>query len=131
MPGKDVSEAAHYRPISLLSVTSKIFERLVLERIQPAINKIIPVEQSEFRKNRGCIEQVMALTTFIENGYQNKLKTNITLIDISAAYDIVWRHGLLLKLAKTITCKTIVELIDKMLLNQQFQVFMGNRKPML
>lgn len=130
MPGKDVSEAAHYRPISLLSVISKIFERLVLEQIQPAINKIIPVEQSEFRKNRGCVEQVMALTTFIENGYQNKLKINITFIDLSAAYDIVWRHGLLLKLAKTITCKTIVELIDKMLLNQQFQVFMGNRKPM-
>jgi hypothetical protein len=32
-PGKDGHEAADYRPISLLSVTYKILERMILERI--------------------------------------------------------------------------------------------------
>lgn len=48
--------------------------------------------------------------------------------DLSAAYDTVWRHGLMLKLAKTITSKTTVELKGKMLSNRQFQVFMGNKE---
>lgn len=29
----------------------------------------------------------MALTTFIEMGYQKKLKTSVTFVDLSAAYD--------------------------------------------
>jgi hypothetical protein len=36
-PGKDGTDASHYRPISLLSVVYKIFEQLILQRIQPFI----------------------------------------------------------------------------------------------
>lgn len=77
-PGK----AVHYRPISTC-----IFKNTkgTSRRIQPAINKIVPVEQSGFRENHGCVEQVMALATFIKNGYQNKLKTNVAFMDLSAA----------------------------------------------
>jgi len=47
----------------------KILERLVLERVQPTIDKVVPIEQAGFRENRSCIEQAMAFTTFIEIGY--------------------------------------------------------------
>jgi hypothetical protein len=36
-PGKDGTDPAHYRPISLLSVVYKLLERLILQRIQPLI----------------------------------------------------------------------------------------------
>lgn len=50
----------------------------------------MPVEQPNFRVNRNCAELVLALTTLIENGLQNNIKTNLTFIDLTAAYDIVW-----------------------------------------
>jgi hypothetical protein len=34
-PGKDGSDPAHYRPVSLLSVVYKLLERLLLQRIHP------------------------------------------------------------------------------------------------
>jgi hypothetical protein len=40
---KDVSDPAHYRPISLLSVMYKLLERLILQRIQPPIEAATPV----------------------------------------------------------------------------------------
>jgi hypothetical protein len=36
-PGKDGSDPAHYRPISLLNVMYKLLERLIFQRIQPLI----------------------------------------------------------------------------------------------
>jgi len=127
-PGKLSTDASHYCPISLLSTTYKILERLILNRIQPEIEKILPVEQAGFRTNRSCAEQVFVLTTLIEKGFQYNLKTNVAFIDLTAAYDTVWRHGLLYKLANVISCKKILTLVENMLTNRRFQVFMGDKK---
>lgn len=66
-PGKPDDNPASYRPIALLSVALKLFKRLLLNRITPDIDKLVPPEQAGFRKNRSCAEQVMALTNYIEN----------------------------------------------------------------
>jgi hypothetical protein len=60
-PGKDGTDPAHYRPISLLSVVYKLLERLILQRIQPLIEDVTPINQAGFRQHRSCTEQVMAL----------------------------------------------------------------------
>lgn len=127
-PGKEGTDVTHYRPVSLLSATYKVLERLILNRIQPEIEKVLPVEQAGFRENRGCAEQVLALTTLVENGFQNIMKTNVAFIDLTAAYDTVWRYGLLYKLASVIPCINTLTLIDNMLTNRRFQVFMGEKK---
>uniref|UniRef100_A0A2S2Q0Y4 RNA-directed DNA polymerase from mobile element jockey n=1 Tax=Sipha flava TaxID=143950 RepID=A0A2S2Q0Y4_9HEMI len=130
-PGKMSTDATHYHPISLLSTTYKILERLILNRIQPEIEKILPIEQAGFQTNRSCAEQVLALTTLIEKGFQNNLKTNVAFIDLTAAYDTVWRHGLLYKLANVIPCKKILTLIDtcrKHVNQSQIPSFHGRKK---
>lgn len=126
-PGKDGTDAAHFRPISLLSVTYKMLERLILNRIEPIINKVVPQTQTGFRHHRGCAEQVAALTTFIESGFQRNLKTNVIFVDLTAAYDTIWRNGLIFKLCKVVKCSKIVTLINNMLSNRRFQVFMGEK----
>jgi hypothetical protein len=65
--GKEGTDATQYRPVSLLSATYKALERLILNRIQSEIEKVLPLEQTGFRANRSCAEQVLALTTLIEN----------------------------------------------------------------
>ena len=73
-PGKDGSDVSHLQPLSLLSRMYTLFERLILNRIGPIIDQHLPKEQAAFRSGRSCDEQVLALTTFIERGFQNGLK---------------------------------------------------------
>jgi Reverse transcriptase (RNA-dependent DNA polymerase) len=61
-PGKDGSNASHFRPHSLLSFVYKLLERLILQRIEPLIDEIVPVSQAGFRKHRSCSEQVQSDT---------------------------------------------------------------------
>jgi hypothetical protein len=70
--------------ISLLSIVFKLLERMILQRIQPLIDKVVPFSQASFRQHRSCIEQIMALTSHIDGGFQRKLKTGAVFIDLIA-----------------------------------------------
>jgi len=125
-PGKDPNVAASYRPISLLSVSFKLLERLILQRIRPELENTIIVEQAGFRQGRSTCDQVLALTTFIENGYQKNLKTGTVFLDLTAAYDTVWHAGLLTKLSRLMP-RWVVETIELFLRNRRFRVHMGDK----
>ena len=88
-PGKPIDEPSSYRPISLLCCCYKLLERMLFE-------SVIPPEQAGFRKKRNTCDQVLALTSYIESGFQKKLKTGSVLIDLSAAYDTVWQAGIMM-----------------------------------
>jgi hypothetical protein len=125
-PGKDGSDPSHYRPIALLSICYKLFEKLLYNRIKNKIEESLPKEQAGFRSDRGCNEQVLALTTYIENGFQRQLKTFAAFVDLSAAYDTVWREGLILKLARIIPDQKLCNLMNNMLSNRYFQVYLND-----
>ena len=93
-PKKPADDPKSYRPIALLSLCLKLLERLILNWIGPAIEEILPIEQAGFRPNRNCTDQVLALTNFIEDGFQKQLKTSVTFVDLTAAYDTVWKKGI-------------------------------------
>jgi hypothetical protein len=84
-PGKDGSDPVHYRPILLLSLMYKLLERLILQCIQLLVEAATPEHEAGFCKHRSCTEQVMALTTHIEAGFQRQLKTGLVFVDLSAA----------------------------------------------
>jgi len=52
--GKPADNPTSYRPILLLSVLSKLMERIILRRIFSLIEPAIPPYQAGFRPNRGC-----------------------------------------------------------------------------
>jgi hypothetical protein len=56
-PGKPPHALPSYRPISLLPIVSKLFEKLLLKRLLPLIehNYLIPTHQFDFRR-RTCVE---------------------------------------------------------------------------
>jgi len=84
-PGKDITLAASYRPISLLSVCFKLLERIILRRIAPTVDAVLSPSQAGFRQWRSTSDQVCALTTFVENGFQQGLKTGAVFVDVTAA----------------------------------------------
>jgi hypothetical protein len=81
----------------LLSIVYKLLERIFYNRISDPINSIIPIEQAGFRTARNCCDQVLALTTRVENGFEKQFKTATAFSDLTAAYDTVWREGLITK----------------------------------
>jgi hypothetical protein len=127
-PGKPPDHPKSYRPIALLSVIFKLLEKLLYNRISPKILEVIPIEQAGFRPNRSCSDQILALTTYIETGYEKNLKTSAAFIDLSAAYDTVWRQGLIYKLARVIPSQKLINLINNMLAGRTYQVIIGNLK---
>lgn len=114
-PDKSEDRPDSYRPIALLSIMYKFLERLLFNRIESEIDKLLPPEQAGFQRNRSCVEQVLSLTNHIESGYQRKLKTGVVFIDLSSAYDTVWEQGLLFKFIKAIPCLQICDLLNNML----------------
>jgi hypothetical protein len=91
------------------------------------IDAVVPVLQAGFRKNRSCTEQVLALTSPIEAGFQRKLKTGVVFINLIAAYDSVWSDGLMLKFMLFLPCAKLSNLLNNMLSNRFFQVFLGDK----
>jgi hypothetical protein len=56
----------NYRGISLFSVTSKLFSRIILNRIQLLVDRQLLEAQSGFRSNRSTIDQIFILKLCME-----------------------------------------------------------------
>ena len=56
----------NWRGITLLSVPSKIFCRVLLNRIEGAIDVKQRQEQTGFRRGKGCRDKIFALRNIIE-----------------------------------------------------------------
>lgn len=126
-PGKDKALASSYRPISLLSCLSKLFEKLLLLRITPHMtsNNIIPEHQFGFREKHGTIEQVNRITSEIRTAYEQREYCSAIFLDISQAFDRVWLQGLMYKI-KLLLPQNCHELLKTYLLNRVFTVKQKN-----
>jgi Reverse transcriptase (RNA-dependent DNA polymerase) len=107
--GKDSSDASHFRTISRLSV---VFKSLI-DWSMPIL-----ISQASFHEHRSWTEQVLALTSPIEAGFQRKLKTGAVFIDLTAAYDNIWIDSLMLKFIHSVNWAKLAKLWNKMLSNR-------------
>ena len=122
-PGKDPSVPKNFKPISLLSHTYKLFERLPLNRIGPMVNNLLIPEQADFRPGKSTTSQVLNLTQYIEDGKV----TGVVLVDLSAAYDTLNHRCLLHKILELTKYIHLTELIESMLENRRFFVELGSK----
>ena len=89
--------------------------------------KLTP-DQAGFRPGRSTCGQLLNLTQYIEDGYENKEITGSVFVDLTAAYDTVNHRLLLLKVAKFTRNSKIVSIIQSLLTNRRFFVEMDGRK---
>lgn len=104
-PNKPENLLSSYRPISLLSIFSKIFEKILLRRLLPVLEKenIIPDHQFGFRHKHGTPEQCHRIINVIIDTLENKRYCSAVFLDIQQAFDRVWHHGLLFKIKKVLS----------------------------
>ena len=96
----NIENLISFRPIFLLPVLSKVFEKLVYIRMISFIdkNKIISSSQFGFRRNHSTNHAIIHLTDLISNYLDNSHKVAGIFLDISKAFDSLDHVTLLLKL---------------------------------
>jgi hypothetical protein len=99
-PGKPADKVTSYRPISVLPILSKLFEKLFLSRLQPLLHeqRTIPDHQFGFWQKHVTIEQVHRVTNAITEALENHKYCTAAFLDISQAFDQEWHEGLICKL---------------------------------
>ena len=92
----DEAELDNYRPITLLSIASKLFEVLLNSRLTEwaEANRVLCDEQGGFRTKRGCADQLFILKEVWSSRREQRLPTYAAFLDVKSAYDRVWRDGL-------------------------------------
>ena len=98
----DKSVVKNYRPVYLLPIFGKLFEKCLYDTIYSYFenNNLFSSCQSGFRKGDSCISQLLSITHDIFTGFDSTplLDTRGVFLDISKAFDRVWHEGLVFKL---------------------------------
>ena len=127
-PGKDPNLKKSYRPISLLCILYKLYQRLIMARIAPTVEEQMSPDQAGFRPGRSCCDQLLNLTQYIEDGFEKKQVTGAVFVDLTAAYDTVNHRILLLKVARITKNTKIVRILQSLLKDRTFYVEMDGQK---
>ena len=99
-PGKPHTDPRNYRPISLLEVPGKIFERIINSRLRTHLeeNNLYNPSQYGFRASRSTTSAIAIASEKIALTKAQGLNCTIIQRDISKAFDKVWIQGLQYKL---------------------------------
>lgn len=117
-------EPSNYRPISILPLLSKIFEKLVLNRMIGFLekHKIVSKYQYGFQKGRSTLDALVDVIMTLQDTLDEGDKAILLCIDLCKAFDTV--------------CHKI--LIDKLsfygfrgIINNWFQSYLSNRSQMV
>ncbi|XP_055633637.1 uncharacterized protein LOC129773979 [Toxorhynchites rutilus septentrionalis] len=123
-PGKDPTSPSSYRPISLLSGLSKLFEKAIYQRllISAEGNNILIDEQFSFRKGRSTIHQLIRVTNILRRNKSVSKTSAMALFDVEKAFENVWHDGLVYKLQRYGLPIFLVKIIQSYLLDRTFRV---------
>ena len=123
------STAKNYRPVSLLSVVSKVFEKLVNNRIVDHLEKcgLFSGFQYGFRSSRSSADLLTVVSDRIARAFKRSGATRAVALDISKAFDRVWHAGLLHKLKSYGISGRIFVLISSFLSNRRLRVVLDGK----
>ena len=98
----DKQLVTNFRPISLLPIFGKIFEKIIFNRIYNFLSEknLLNHNQSSFRPSDSCVNQLLSITHEIFQAFDCNptLEVRSVFLDISNAFGKVWHEGLLYKL---------------------------------
>ena len=93
----DKNIIGNYRPISLLPISSKVFEKCIYKHIFNFIRDLITEHQSGFTINDSTRNQLLYIANMFSKALDEGKEIRVIFFDISKAFDRVWHMGLLFK----------------------------------
>ena len=122
---------SNYRPVSLLPICGKIFERIIYDSLFSffTANNLITTNQSGFRPGDSCIHQLISITHNIYNSFDcnPSLEVRGVFLDISKAFDRVWHEALIYKLKCNGVSGNILCLISSFLSDRYQRVVLNGQ----
>ena len=118
------NDITNYRPISLLPIFSKVFEKLIFNNLYSylTVNSLITSKQSGFIKGDSTINQLLSIIEMIQKSFDCDVPKEVRgiFLDISKAFDKVWHPGLIHKLKQNGISDNMLQLLDNFL-SDRFQ----------
>ena len=94
----DTEDCSNYRPISVLSIISKVFEKLVYRQLYDYFteNGVLSHYQSGFRKGNSTLTSLLKTTDSLLVNMDCELISGVMFLDLKKAFDTV-DHNILIK----------------------------------
>ena len=112
----------NYRPVSLLPICGKIFEKLIFNALYSFFedHKLLNPCQSGFKKNDSCINQLVLITHEIYSAFDCNISLDVrgVFLDLSKTFDKVWQDGLIYELKSLGISESLLKLIQNYLDNR-------------
>ena len=124
----DKQSTKNYRPISLLPICGKLFEKINCNNLYPYLNSnnLITKNQSGFRPRDSTTNQLLFLVAEIHRAFHYSLETRAVFLDISKAFDKVWHDGLIFKLKQNGISGSILKHFKNYLHNRTQRVVLNS-----
>ena len=125
----DKQNVKNYRPVSLLPIFGKIFERLIYKEMYAFFieNNLISQNQSCFKQGDSCINQLLSITHDIYQSLDQSYEVRGVFLDILKAFDKVWHKGLLYKLAQNGINGPLLKLLNDFLRGRKQRVVLNGQ----
>ena len=121
----------NYRPISLIPIFGKIFEKLLFDVIYDHLSKheLITPHQSGFRPGEFTINQLLLITHNIYRAFDDtpSRETRAIFLDLSKAFDTVWHEGLIYKLKANGLSGNILKILQDYLTDRKQRVLLNGK----
>ena len=88
----DLTIPTNYRGISLLPIATKIYNKMLLNRILPCIDPILRKNQNGFRPGRSTLSQIFVLRRIIEEMNRCNREAYLIFVDFRKAFDSIHRE---------------------------------------
>ena len=125
----DKQSINNYRPISLLPICGKMFEKIIFNNLYKYLNtnNLITKNQSGFRPCDSTTNQLLYLVNEIHKAFDDpkSLEVRAVFLDISKAFDKVWHDGLLYKLKQNGISGCLLKLSKNYLHNRNQRVVLN------
>ena len=121
----------NYRPISLLPIFGKIFEKLIYNSLHTHIVScsLLNQNQSGFRSGDSSINQLLSITNYIFQAFDCNPPHDVrsVFLDLSKAFDRVWHDGLIYKLQLHGVSGPLLALIQSFLTNHKQRTVLNGK----
>jgi len=123
----DREQVTQYRPISNLDSLSKVYERVVLGRLNAIGDDLDGTFQHGFKENRSTVTAMLEIQDFVASNLDKGNVVGTYSLDLSAAFDLLRPDIFLAQMNRHLPNSLLQTLMD-FLSNRQFKVQIGTTR---
>jgi exonuclease III len=121
-------DKSNYRPVSILSSLSKIFERMLVNQLSSYFEEIFQNDMSGFRNKHCCQSVLLKFLDDVKSNLDNNKIVCTMLTDLSRAFDCLPHRLLIAKMHAYGVSKDACTLVMKYFCNRQQRVKIGDER---